>query len=109
MLYCDLSIDGTAIFTGVACLNLVPLNARTYIGLAGNLGFLDTQGTSDPTWDGLGTRYVLCYQDSGIDADGDVEPSDVSIIPLDAVPSQSLTVTLDGFNCALSVYERAPQ
>jgi len=39
-----------------------------YLGFSGDLEFVDTQGTDDPTFDGLGTRYQLVY----------LEPSDLT-------------------------------
>jgi hypothetical protein len=31
------------------------------MGFIGNLLFVDTQGSSDPTYDGLGSRFSLVY------------------------------------------------
>ena len=44
------------------CLNLVGLVRSAYLGFIGQLAFFDTQGTSDPDYSGLGTRYQLVYQ-----------------------------------------------
>ena len=33
----------------------------SYLGFVGDLMFSDTQGTSDPSSPGLGTRYLLMY------------------------------------------------
>ena len=32
-----------------------------YLGFVGDLMFADTQGASDSSYDGLGTRYLLVY------------------------------------------------
>lgn len=50
-----------AIINGRICLNLVRL---VLTGIIGDLFFVDTAGNSDPTYDGLGTRYILIYDDS---------------------------------------------
>lgn len=60
-LYVDTNVNGVDISVGVLAMNMVPLVPTVYLGFAGNLVFLDTQGTSDPTYDGLGSRYQLLY------------------------------------------------
>jgi len=61
-LYFDLAINGNPIVQSMICLNLVGLVRETYLGFVGQLAFVDTKGTSDPTYDGLGSRYQLIYQ-----------------------------------------------
>jgi hypothetical protein len=61
-LFFDLEIDNNPCVTSVLCLNLVGLVRESYYGFTGQLAFFDTQGTSDPTYDGLGSRYQLIYQ-----------------------------------------------
>ena len=36
-------------------------SGRGYTGFIGNLLFIDTQGNSDPSYDGLGSRFSLVY------------------------------------------------
>lgn len=60
-MYVDLNVNGADISIGVLALNLVPLVPTVYFGFAGNLVFLDTQGSTDPTYNELGSRYVLLY------------------------------------------------
>lgn len=57
----DLSMNGAPVLTGVLCLDRVCIVCQTYYGFVGELIFADTQGTSDPTYDGLGSRYQLVY------------------------------------------------
>jgi hypothetical protein len=61
-LFCDVNADGTDIVTGVLCMDGVPIvcNAE-YMGFSGNLMFVDTQGSEDPSYSNLGTRFVLMY------------------------------------------------
>ena len=61
-LYCDIIANQTNIVTTMLCLNLVGLVREAYLGFTGQLFFFDTQGTSDPDYSGLGTRYQLVYQ-----------------------------------------------
>lgn len=98
MLYCDLILNGAVAWTGVPCLLGVPLDSRPYMRFKGRLLFVDMSGVSDPTYDLLGTRYLLVY----VPADG----SDNQVVPLQANASQQLYVVLGGQNCVLSVYER---
>lgn len=61
-LFFDLYINDAPCVTTVLCLNLVGLVRETYYGFVGQLAFVDTQGTSDPYYTGLGDRYQLVYQ-----------------------------------------------
>jgi hypothetical protein len=60
-LFCDVSVNNSVIVTGVICQNLNRIVRDVYRGFVGDLAFLDQQGTSDPTYDLLGTRYLLLY------------------------------------------------
>jgi hypothetical protein len=60
-LYCDLYVAHTPIITGVRCLNLTKIVRDTYLGFTGDIYFYDTQGVSDPSYPGLGSRYQLVY------------------------------------------------
>jgi hypothetical protein len=62
-LYVDLNSNGIDISTGIIALDCVPLSPFNYSGFSGNLVFCDTQAANDPTYDGLGSRYVLLYLD----------------------------------------------
>ncbi len=64
-LYLDLSNGGVSILTGVICRDRVTLVSGDHLGFAGNLVFADTQGTSDPEYTGIGSRYILAYM--GVD------------------------------------------
>jgi hypothetical protein len=97
MLYCDLAIDSTPIWYGVRCLDMTLIKSRVYIPFSGELFFYDEIGGSDPEWSLLGTRYKLAYST----AQGIAQE-----IPLDAVPSQTINVVLDGQNCSLTFYEK---
>lgn len=59
-IYVDLNVNGSDLTVGTIARDgamLVP----GYSGFIGNLMIGDTQGNSDPTYDGLGGRYQLAY------------------------------------------------
>ena len=61
--FCDLFVDNAPIIQGVLCLNANYIVRSLYLGFIGDLAFFDTQGTSDPTYTGLGDRFLLIYLD----------------------------------------------
>jgi hypothetical protein len=60
-LFFDLNSNGSNVVLGVIAHDANPLISARYLGFIGNLIFVDTQGSSNPTYDGLGTRYTLTY------------------------------------------------
>lgn len=60
-LFADVVADGVTLITGVLCLDADPIIPTRYLGFAGNFIFVDTQGNSDPTYDGLGSRFQLVF------------------------------------------------
>lgn len=60
-MYFDLSVAGTPVVNGMICRDRVSLVREEYLPFKGRLSFIDTQGTSDPEYTGLGTRYQLVY------------------------------------------------
>lgn len=60
-LFLDLANGSTAITLGVLCERNNPLVRYSYLGFVGDLMFIDTQGTSDPDYTGLGSRFQLVY------------------------------------------------
>lgn len=59
--YIDLWKDDSPLMQGVLCLNCTRLVRYPYLGFSGDLVFVDTLGTDNPTWDGIGARYKLYY------------------------------------------------
>jgi hypothetical protein len=51
----------TLILGGQICQNLNFLVRSLYLGFVGDLAFNDTQGTANPVYTGLGTRFQLVY------------------------------------------------
>lgn len=60
-MYVDLYVNDALIIGGRIARNLARIVRSSYLGFAGDLAFFDTAGKTDPTYDGLGTRYVLLY------------------------------------------------
>lgn len=60
-LYCDLYVNDVLIIGGVICQNLNRIVRGKYLGFAGDLMFVDTEGSSDPLYPGLGSRYELVF------------------------------------------------
>lgn len=59
--FIDISLNNSLIIAGVLCENDHLIIRNTYLGYAGDFLFDDTQGTTDPDFAGLGTRYLLYY------------------------------------------------
>jgi hypothetical protein len=60
-LFLDLYANGQAVVNSRLCLDRNPLVRFSYLPFVGDIYFADTQGTTDPTYEGLGTRYALLY------------------------------------------------
>lgn len=60
-LFVDLGINNTLIIGGVIALDRVKIVRDAYLGFIGDIAFWDSQGTRDPDWTGLNTRYFLGY------------------------------------------------
>lgn len=73
-LFMDVYVGGTLVIAGVICQNLNRIVRSAYLGVVGDFAWLDTQGTEDPNFTGIGTRWLLLYLDpadlaaSGFDA-----------------------------------------
>lgn len=59
--FVDINADGVDISVGTIARDAVPLVCREYSGFAGNLLFIDSQGSEDPNYSGLGARFDLVY------------------------------------------------
>jgi homospermidine synthase len=59
--FVDINADGVDISVGTIARDAVPLISREYTGFIGNLIFIDTQGSDDPSYSGLGDRFAMVY------------------------------------------------
>ncbi len=64
-LFLDLAVAKVPLMTCVLCHDRVRLIRQPYLGLIGDLCFVDTQGSNDPVYTDLGTRYLLVYLSPG--------------------------------------------
>lgn len=96
MMFSDLLIGETVLWTGVPCLNTVPLDSFSYLGFRGHLLFSDMMGTDDPNYLEFGDRFILLYMDG--------TPENNVQVPLEQTPNQKLNIVLGGQNCTLSIY-----
>lgn len=60
-LFMDVALEGETILAGVLCRDRVRCVRQAYLGFVGDLAFMDTQGTEDASFQGLGSRWVLMY------------------------------------------------
>jgi hypothetical protein len=60
-LFVDLAVNGKNISTGILALNGVSICPFSYADFSGYLFFADLQGSDDPSYEYLGTRFVLIY------------------------------------------------
>jgi hypothetical protein len=59
--FVDLYIDNAIVIAGVPAKNLCLIVRSAYLGFSGDIAFVDTQGSTDPVYTGIGTRYLLTY------------------------------------------------
>lgn len=61
-LFVDVNVNGVDIVTSVIARDNDDILCRKYTGVTGALKFLDLQGSTDPFYTGLNSRYVLIYE-----------------------------------------------
>jgi hypothetical protein len=62
-LFTSITVGAIPIVNSVICENLVRLVRDVYLGFVGDLVFVDTQGSENPNYTELGTRWQLVYLD----------------------------------------------
>ena len=60
-LFIDVYLENTLIIGGVICENQNRIIRSDYLGYSGDFAFIDQQGSDDPVYTGLGTRFFLTY------------------------------------------------
>jgi hypothetical protein len=60
-MFLDLYVDESLIIGGVICENKNRIVRSAYLGFIGDLGFVDTRGTDNPYFTGLGSRFIFVY------------------------------------------------
>lgn len=64
-LFIDVYVANSPIVVGVICEDANRIVRSTYLGFIGDLAFIDTQGSDDPVYTGLGGRFQLAYLEAG--------------------------------------------
>lgn len=60
-MFVDLFVNNSILIGGMIACNRALMIRDSYWGFVGDLMFFDTQGQSDPSYTGLGTRFILSY------------------------------------------------
>jgi hypothetical protein len=60
-LFMDVLVNDAPVVLGTICQNLNRIVRSLYLGFSGDFVFEDLQGTDDPDYSGLGTRFQLIY------------------------------------------------
>lgn len=60
-MFVDIYVNDALVIGGVIAEDRNRIVRSLYLGFNGDLAFIDIQGTADPEYTGLGTRYVLAY------------------------------------------------
>jgi len=60
-LFVDLYLGNVLIIGGVIAENLNRIVRSLYLGFSGDLAFIDNEGSDDPVYTGLGSRFSLAY------------------------------------------------
>jgi hypothetical protein len=64
-LHLDLYVSNVLLLAGAVCQDRNLIVRSRYIGFVGDLSFVDTRGSDDPTYEGLGDRFFLVYLNAG--------------------------------------------
>ncbi len=60
-LFMDVLVNNGVIISSVLCLDRNLIVRNLYFQFQGDFAWFDTQGTNDPDFTGIGTRYFLAY------------------------------------------------
>ena len=61
-LFMDVYLSGEPLIVGVLCRDRSRIVRSKYLGLAGDMYFVDTEGEADPYYAGLGSRWVRMFE-----------------------------------------------
>lgn len=63
-IFMDVYVGTALVIGGVLCENLNRIVRSLYLGFVGDFAFIDNEGTDDPVYTGLGSRFSLAYLDA---------------------------------------------
>lgn len=81
-LFMDVLVNSELIIGGVICENLNRIVRSAYLGFVGDFVWIDNQGSTDPYYTGLGSRYSLAY----------VTPADITSNLITPVASETFII-----------------
>ena len=64
-LFADVYVNDAPVVLGVICLDRTLIIRSAYLGYQGDFVFWDTQGTDDPVYTGIGSRFQLLFYAAG--------------------------------------------
>ena len=59
--FLDLYVANALVIAGALCRDRNPVVRSVYLGFVGDLQFFDTEGLDDPSYAGIGSRWLLAY------------------------------------------------
>jgi uncharacterized protein YjaZ len=62
--FVDIYVNDVLIVGGVLAHHFNRIVRSKYLGVTGDFYMFDTQGRNDPQWAGVGSRYLLIYDDA---------------------------------------------
>jgi len=62
-LFSNVNINGSDVALGTLVHDRVPIIKKTYLPILGNVSIVDQNGTDDPVYTGLGSRFVATFDD----------------------------------------------
>lgn len=60
-LFANVYQNNDLVVGGVICQDRNRLIRSAYLGFSGDLAFVDMEGTDDPSYEGIGSRFLLLY------------------------------------------------
>ena len=63
-LFMDVALSGVSIIIGALCRDRSRIVRGVHLGLRGDMYFVDTEGMQDPYYTGLGSRFVLMFEEA---------------------------------------------
>ena len=57
--YCDIALNDKLALAGVICQDMNRIIRNSYFGINTDFVFYDIHGSNDPSYPGIGTRYLL--------------------------------------------------
>jgi hypothetical protein len=99
-LFIDVYVAGQLILGGAICQDRNRIMRSSYLGLNGDLVFIDQEGTDDPFYTGIGSRYLLFFLNNNDLTQVEQFPPAVSQSAFTTAPSSAFLVDPDALAVA---------